>query len=679
MVDAVSGAGTNASVRNDPPPPPPPPPVDRTQLGNVGTASSAAQEQRTLAQTAAHGGPVEAGNALRTLDQQNGGDRAATDAQVRAETRSEIKVTDGTRTTSTSTTQTRSSMDGVEQKKNETKVETRTNGTSWSRTSSNTTTNTVKEFDERGNPSIDPEAHQQTQTVQSRTERKSETKVDGKSASHTETASGQRGNVGGSISNQTKVDRDGVGNQTTATGNVGSAKGTASGGFQVNENGASLNGKVGVSAGPLSADHGVKVEQGKDSTKLTNTTTVTLQGGDGKPVHGKVEYKQTDVRELKTNADGSTTYQVTGESKLTLDGGVDVKKVKVDASWTTGQRTVHTVTVPKGADVTRVDPNNPSAWAEGTRVMIKSEDYKGSTLGASYQNFGIEAGQEVRDGTAIVMEKKAGDIVAVSTGPTSGFTTSGALKVDIGAGVGFELNGENKTDFTFYKNFNVDLAAQGGQQAFNDVLTGRQAPTADANGVSDLKTVTTGDWAYKGGAKINTPFGDFGPEHQEGSHTTWTTYADGRVDYARTYDANGDGKPEVSSTATSLDGKTFSKPTYTFHIPITNDLERSNGTQFVNNPNLKVGDTVEVTLTADQLQDLRQKDMAFHTMGTETADTQARTINSFAEYIGRSGNGEAVMEKLFSLKNSADYGDYTSAPPPFDPAHALPGQVVVKS
>ena len=98
-----------------------------------------------------------------------------------------------------------------------------------------------------------------------------------------------------------------------------------------------------------------------------------LPVGDTVVVSGKVEYRQTGVRELTRDPkDGTTTYSVTGETKLTFGGGVDVKHVKVDASWLSGQRTVNTITVPKGTDVTKIDPSKPAAWPEGTRVMIKS-------------------------------------------------------------------------------------------------------------------------------------------------------------------------------------------------------------------------------------------------------------------------------------------------------------------
>lgn len=673
MLDSVGGGGTastQSQVRRDPPAP-----ANDTSV-RPEIAGGKPHEHQALAERAARGRPVEAGNALRTLDEHNGGDRSSTDAQVRTAT--ETTVENGTRTTTATTTRSVSSPDAVERWTSETKTETETSGTSASRKRTESRTHTTREYDEQGNLRIDPATGKPVETVQSKSERSTSVSADGGGVSAGTSASGQRGSAGGSVSGKTTVSDEGVASQGTVKGNVGGVSANGTGGVAFGPDGVTVNGGVGINAGPIGAEHSVEYEKGEDSSKLTSTTSVTLEGGEGKPVSGSVEYQQTNVEELKTNEDGSVTYQVTGESKLTLEAGVDAKQVKVDASWLSGQRTVHTVTVPKGTDVATIDPNNPAAWPEGTRVMISSEDYQGSTLGVSYRNFGVEAGSEVRDGTAIVMEKKADDTVSVSTGPTSGFTTSGKLKVDIGAGIGAELGGENKTDFTFYKSFDIDLAADGGQQTFNDVLTGRQAPTADANGVSNLMDVTTGTWNYTGSAQITTPLGDFGPEHQEGSNTVWKTFADGHIEYQRTYDANGDGKPEVTTVTRSADGTTFDEPSYTFHIPITNEMEAHNGAQFAADPDLKVGDMVEVTLSESELQDMRQKDMSFNTLNeTETPETERRMVSAFAEYIGRSGNSEAMMEKLFSLHTSPDYGDYTSPVPEVDLDHPLPGLVTV--
>lgn len=658
MVGSVGSAGAGILLSKDAPPAP---------------AGDSGSQQQELVRTAAQGGPLDAGNALRTLDQQNGGNRAATSAQVRtaAETNTTTTVEKGVRTVTAGTARTQTSVDGVERQKSESKVVTRTDPTSWTRTESRSDATTAKLFDEKGRPAIDPATGQQAETVQSKSERKTEIKADTKGASYTFTGSEQRGSLSGSISNQTKVDTFGVGNQTMFTGTAGDFKATAGGGFQVGENGVGLNGKVGL--GPLSAEHRTEVKRDEGSSKVTSTTTV--RAGDGMPVKGSAELKWTHADGRMVNEDGSTTYRVTGEMKFTLAGGVDVKGVKADVSSGTGERTLHTVTVPKGVDVKSIDPNNPSAWPEGTRVMIKSEDYRHSTLGFGYQILGAEAKQEAREGKAIVMEKRAGDTVAVLAGPTSGFTSSGKLKVDLAAGFSVELGGENKTDDFAYQSFNVDLTAPGGASVIRDALTGQRVPSANGNGVSDLRSIATSDWSYDGSARLNTPFGDVGPKHQESSHSVWTTYEGGRTEEIRTYDADGDGTSELTVAARSADGKTFDKPEFTLSLPIANDRELAVIAQYVRDPSLKTGDVIEVTLTADELQGLRQKSWGSESIIDESPATQMNFVEEFAAQLGRIESSQAAVVELAKLNNSPDRNGVA---PRVDPNHLLPGVVTIR-
>ena len=682
----VSGDGAGGATRLTPLPVQQRPEPEVSKPHPASTTAEA-PEHNDLVTTAINGSPVEAGRALAALDSRNG-TRSATDAQVSAFRESPSTVTTdhkletgstaGNRTTSTTTTTTRTSADQVERATQARDRKTSVGADGASVSSSSSSTQTTREYDDKGDLKLDPKTGKPVEVTVSKSERSETAKVDGTGGSYSASASGQRGSVGGSASNTTTLGENGFGNQTSVKGNVGKANGNVGGGIQIGEDGVTLNGKVGVGAGPVSAQHEREHEQTATSTKDTATTTVKLETSDGKPVSGKIEYQQTEVKELSRNDDGSTTYRVSGDTKLTLAAGVDVKQVKVDASWLSGQRTEHTVTVPAGADVTKIDPSKPDAWPQGTRVMINAEDYKGSTLGVSYARFGIEAGSEVRSGTSIVLERQAGDRVSVASGPTEGFTTSGKLKIDV-AGFGASIGGENKTDFTFARTFNIDLKAPGGAESFAGVLTGQSVPTANGNGVSDLMTVTTGDWNYTGGAKIGTPFGDVGPEHKEGSHTVWRTFADGHVEVARTYDANGDGTPELTRTSSSADGITFDPATYVLHTKIGNETERFNGAQLLATPGLKVGDKVDITLTANDLQTLRGKDRAFASQGAETAEVQGRMQDGFAEYIARSNGADALLSKLFQLKTSPNVGDYTSPLPDIDRSQPLPGSASVTS
>lgn len=709
--DGVQASGKIANRVAAPPPPPPPPPVQRpVDAARAETAKAAAPataapaaDRQSLTQTAANGRPVEAGHAMRTLDQQNGGNRLATNEQVgrasykpafmtgtalasatlattRLPTRAVIDDShekDGVTTTTKGSVTSTTSHEGNTTTSLTDKTVTKSGDGIWSvtKTTTDQTVNTL--FDANGRP-VKAGSGAPTSEVERKVESSVGVKVDKDSASATVSVSGEKNGVKGSYTTTTKVDENGLSQSKSVE--VGPGKASATGGLKIDENGnVQVSGTGGLNLGPVGAQVKGEHTTGPNGTKDSTTTSFSLKTPDGKPVSASVDYKMTDSQQLSINSDGSTTYKLTGETKLTLAGGVDAKRISVDASWFSGQRTVHNVTVPKGVDPKTIDPTKPESWPEGTRVLIKSEDFNGSTMGVAYANFGVEAGAETRDGTSIVMEKKSGDQLSVATGPTSGFTTSGKLKVDIGAGFGVELGGENKVDFAFYKTFDIDLKAPGGAQTFSDVFLAREAPKANADGVSNLMDTTYGDWNYTGGAKVNTPFGSFGPEHKEGSKSIWKTYADGRVEYSRTYDANGDGKGELTKTATSTDGKTWSNESYTLTLEVTTEehSQLHNAKQMTANDNLKVGDKIEIKLTAQEVEALRQKHQSFNALQPESAEVKGRMNDSFADYLARQNGIDGILPTLFSLKHANKVGDYTSPMPKVDLDHPLPGTVTI--
>lgn len=661
---------------------------------------------RTLAQTAASGKPVAAGAAMRQLDQQNGGNRATTNQQVgnqqvgvanmkqaflwttslaspAAPVSRSLDGTsekDGVSTTTQGTEKVRVTEEGNVTQTQSQKTETKTGDRSWSQKTSVTDTTTNKVYDDKGNP-VYGKGEQPVQEIDRKTEVSSQVKVDKTSASAEISGSAQKGNVTVSGSNKVTVDDNGLTKSGEVSAGTDAVKGTVGGGVTLNENGMTASGQAGLQTGWLGVKHQEQFTAGAGSTEHKSTTSGNFSTPQDKVLSVKAEFKYSSSEKLTENPDGSTTFKVTGETKILGGVGVDVKKVEVDASWSQGERSIHTVTVPKGVDVKSIDPTKPESWPEGTRVMIKSEDYKGSSLEVAYAGFGVEGSGESREGTAIVLEKKAGDNVSVAAGPTSGFTNSGKLKFDIGAGFSAELGAENKVDFSFYKTFDLDLAAEGGAQTFANIIGGQKPPEQNVGGVSNLMETTTGNWNYTGSAKLNTPFGAIGPEHKESSNSVWKTYADGHIEYSRTYDANGDGKAELTKTASSKDGENWSDPVYKLTVEVTSEEngELHNAKQMVANDDLKVGDKIEITLTSDDLKELRQRDTAFYTEETETKEVAGRMNDSFADYLARSGGTDATLSKLFRLENSNDAYDFESPQPEINLDHPLPGDVKIIS
>lgn len=433
--------------------------------------------------------------------------------------------------------------------------------------------------------------------------------------------------------------------------------------------------------GPVSGENKTEVENGPNGTKVTNETTVKIEE-DGKVVDAKIEVKNKIVTETKDNGDGTTTHKLEADTSVTVGGSVDGKKVKVEGSLVGGSRAEYSVTVPNGVDPKSIDILNPQSWPEGTRVQIKSEDYQGSSLEVLVKGIGIATDHESRTGTSIVIEKQAGNKVGIATGPTDGFTSSGKLKIDLGAGFSFEAGAEHKLDSSAFGSFTVDLNTPEGRAAYRESVFNGNPPTANGNGVSDYKQIYTNDYAYKNGVKIKTPIGEVNLEgHKENSSGTTTIYPDGRVEVSGTYDSDGDGKVDMTRTASSTDGgKNWSEPVYKYSLPIRNETDLSYAKSFTGNENLKVGDTLEITVTEQQMEEMRQNDRSFHPQVEEDSDLRKMNNTRFACFLVRwSGDNTAgtlikIMEAYTGPKLDDPYGGPRRD---IEPGEVLPGTVKV--
>ena len=676
------------------------PMVSQRQTGRMQSSPSPAQPtdhaRNTLAQTARTGKAVDAGTALRFMDQNNNGNKVATNQQVSqfnlkpslyggtsiiANTApvqrniNDISEKDGERTVTQRTERVSTWHDGNTTRTQTTKTETKSSVDELTYKLSQSDHTTYKIFDEKGQV-INAENHQPKQETESKSEANLKATIAKDSASLTMSGSYQSGDYSVSGSKSTVLDENGLTQKAEASAGTDTTRVKGGGGFTIDEDSLTLSGQVGADIGPVGVGHKVAKELSADGTTTdTSATSGNIQTPTDKAVSGsyKIEYKQTNSEKLTENPDGSTTYKVTGETKISQAIGVDVKKVEIDIGWSEGVRSIQTITVPKGVDVKSIDLAKPEDWPVGTRVMTKSEDFDGSTLGLAYAGFGVDGTGETREGTAIVMEKQTGEDIAVATGPTSGFTNSGKLKFDIGAGFSAELGVQNKVDFTFYKTFNLNLSASGGAETFANIMAGQKAPEQNVDGVSNLMDTTTGDWSYTGSAKINTFFGAWGPENKESSSTIWKTYPDGHEEYSRSYDANGDGTVMLMTTKSSLDGEQWSDSVYTLTVDVT---EKDKGSVYYDHFGLNVGDKVEITLTADEIQELRHTNSSFVVAG-EAGDAEivSRMNNSFVDSIARKGGAYDIMHELCVRKSVSEAEGQLSAK--IDYEDPLPGDMKI--
>ncbi|WP_158298940.1 hypothetical protein [Sphingomonas psychrotolerans] len=629
-----------------------------------------ADPQRSLAEAAAKGTPVEAGNALRALDTQNDGNRAATNAQVEAQKTS--SVANGVYSATQSVSTTTRSVDGVEAVTDERKQTISVNNKSASISNTTTRTATTQEYDDAGKAvHSDPATGTPAETVQSRSQQTSTKSIDANGISATKSVSEQRGSYGVGAESKTSLGEKGVTTGGTVSGNIGDLNAKANGGITANSQGVTISGGLNVNAGPIGVQ--TSVEQ-VSQTGLTRTTTVTsakIGTVPGTPVTAAVEYKQTNVSQARHNLDGTVTYDVTGETKVGGTVGIDAKQTKVDASLTTGYRTVHSITVAKDVNVTTIDPTKPASWPAGTRVTMKSEDFNANTLSASYQNVGLTLSQESSLGTTVSIEKQADNTVSVTAGPTAGFLSNGKLSADL-AGFGAQIGVENKTSISAFSSFNLDLDAPAAQKALSEVLSGQKPPQASTVGVSNFATTNTLTNNYNLSAQLNTPLGPLGLGRKVNDQNVTTTLADGSVTFSDTFDPNADGKPELTISGAMVNDVAVER-TFSFHLKAADEQDVQTLQATTGNMGIKVGDTVNVSLTEAQLQDLRLGNRPAETTLHERQFSNA----ALAENITLTGSTQGMATQLASMLSANRFGDHASPAQMFDSSATMPGTITV--
>lgn len=667
MVDSVGGSGSSRdSSRADSLSS-----SSSTQHGTATAETTKADQQRSLAETAAKGSPVAAGNALRALDAQNDGNRAATNAQVEAQTTS--SVTNGTYSATQSVSTTTRSVDGVEAVSDERKQTTTVNSKSASVTNITTRTATTQEYDDAGMTTrTDPATGNPAETVQSKSQQTSTKSVDANGISASKSVSEQRGSYGVGAESKTTLGEKGLTTGGNLSGNIGDLNAKANGGITANTQGVTVNGGLNVNAGPVGVQASVEQVNQVGMTKTTAVTSARIGTVPGTPVTAMVEYKQTHVSQAKQNIDGTVTYDVTGETKVSGAVGVDAKQTKVDTSLTTGYRTVHSITVAKDVNVTAIDPTKPASWPAGTRVTMKSEDFSANTFSASYQNVGLALGQESSIGTSVSIEKQVNNTVAVTAGPTAGFLSNGKLSAEVAAGIGAQIGVENKTSISAFSSFTLDLGAPAAQKALSEVLSGQKPPQPGTAGVSHLGTTNTLTNNYNLSAQLTTPFGPLGVGRKVNEQNVTTTRADGSVTFSDTFDPNGDGKPELTTSGAMVNGVAVER-TFSFHMEAVDEQDVQTLKATTGNPGIRVGDTVNVSLTEAQLQDLR--------LGARPAETTLHERQfsnaALAENITLASSTQGMATQLASMLSANRFGDHASRAQMFDANATMPGTITI--
>lgn len=444
---------------------------------------------------------------------------------------------------------------------------------------------------------------------------------------------------------------------------------------------------------PVTIELGPDGKPKKTSGELeVGKKTPGVDVGGGAKVGGGITLTVKHVESVTDNRDGTTTTTFDSEVKVGVEGeGKLPDGTGASGGVHDGSRVKISVTVPNGVDPRSIDPMDRSTWPPGTRVRFDAEHFQGSELEIALKKTlgGAEIGGstggtgEDREGTSIVLEKKADGTTAVAAGPTSGFSSSGKLKLSAEAGPGgvsVEVSSSGEHSSSRFRQFSVDERTPEGREVMRRVMNGQDLPTQDTPGVTDLRDTYSTEWTKKNGIKVSAGPIEVGGEQSESSRTVVTERPGGRTEVETTWSDGKSGGAEVIRRTSSQDGSTYSEPTYETKIPIRDEGAAAEARRLTGDPTIKPGDTVTVKTTETEMERMRSHDPSFRDPAGADAQDRAALNQRYAHIVGRDGSAENVLRRMSNANHGIDpYDPSAPLPDPREMARKpLPGEVAVQ-
>lgn len=344
-----------------------------------------------------------------------------------------------------------------------------------------------------------------------------------------------------------------------------------------------------------------------DTAKLESEIAQQIEATIGKKVKVKV-----DAKSGLTTIDNPDGDPATRTIRRTTNDGVSVNAGVVKGSVNEGTVYEVHISAPKGTDLSKIDPDDPSTWPPGTKVTThrtQSDSWSaGVTVGNKVATVGGELERYDETGTTETVEKTADGKVRVTRGPTSATDDSGTVSASLlGVGVRGTRREQTKTEEVQTAEFDLDTPE--GRAAYEKYKATGELPTKNGGGVSNVSTTKTVS-ANSTDTDIFTLAGYDVAEIQDSSRGTSrsvTTRPDGtstQVDQARFGDAPEDATLVVT-TELDASGEPVGEPKKEVRFTVAEDnveavnqrIEELNRQDGRNRPYVKAGD--QVTLPAD--------------------------------------------------------------------------------
>lgn len=391
---------------------------------------------------------------------------------------------------------------------------------------------------------------------------------------------------------------------------------------------------------------------------------------------------------------GVTTYSASADASVTVKGGVSAPKFGVSGSITTGIKGAFEVQMPeaaaKGADLSKVNPFDPSAMPTGTVIKLDGSSYVGTDFKATFKELAVQTKTTDEKGTSLLVEKTDANKVRVTAGPTEAISAYNGLGVDLDVASAM-LGRDDKLSSATLKTAQFDLSTPDGKAAYSDFLANGTFPTVNGKGVDGVATIEKLD--YSSQSKLDAKLGPIGVTLNGAKNTgnsVVTTSPDGSITrtvnlqysgntpmaISQKFDASG--KELVDERRYSYTIKADKNSAQLLNVAQTGDIGKAGSGP------VKAGQTVTLTYTETQMRDLMGKTQAAvratefggNDLKALTQDYDGKFVDKpwdFALALGRNlgGSDYGSAERLFKISDAADGrlgGGYV----------ALPGSVSVK-
>lgn len=323
---------------------------------------------------------------------------------------------------------------------------------------------------------------------------------------------------------------------------------------------------------------------------------------------------EASVTSEVSKEDGVTTYTVSGEASVTLNGGVDAKGVSVSVAHANGIKASWAVALPdataQGVNPASVNPFDPTSMPVGSSVTMDGSSYTSTEFSATFRNLAVSTKVTNEAGVSVAYEKVDANTVRVTAGPTEAIKNDSKIGFDFGVAKASVGRNDTLKEATL-KTAEFDLSTTAGTEAYNHFLATGELPTTNGAGIANVATVEKLTLSSQRSIELG-----LGPLSYEATETPFvnnevvTTLPDGTSTRELTITSGGQVPMQINQSFDAQGNERLDQRTYSYTVQATEQNvtwfnEVVSGEQahdLVASDPIQTGDTVVLTLTEEEMK-----------------------------------------------------------------------------